>query len=430
MKSFILSFLSYGKFSAKRKTILTNFFGLSSVEAANYILPLITLPYLVRVLGIEKYGLIVFAQALMQYFIFFTDYGFNLSATRSISIDRDNNIKVSRIFNSVMSIKVMFTLISLLFLISVVYLVPKFRRDSAVYLFSFGMVIGSALFPVWFFQGKEEMRFIALLNLITKSIFTAAIFIFIKSETDYIRVPVINSFGYLTAGMLGLSIAYGKFRITFTRPSFSGIIHELKEGWYVFISTMSISLYLTTNTFLLGLFANNAVVGYFVAGEKLVRAVTRLFNPLLNTVYPHISEVAAKSKEMAVKKLKKLVAAVAAASLFTLALLYIFGDSIIGLLFGRGFSESVAVVRILAPLVVIIPLAGIFANIALLAFRLDKYFFRIYANGGIINIALLIVFVYVLRLGARGAAMASLLTETALTLAMYAVLRRNGIRIL
>ena len=131
-----------------KKRLLENFFSLSLLQAANYILPLITIPYLVRVLGPEKFGLVSFAQAFIQYFVFLTDYGFNLSAVRKVSIYREDAKKISQIFSSVFVIKFLLCILSFSILASLVFSVDKFRSDWELYFVTFGMVVGNLLLPI------------------------------------------------------------------------------------------------------------------------------------------------------------------------------------------------------------------------------------------------------------------------------------------
>jgi PST family polysaccharide transporter len=139
-------------------------FWLYVLQGLNYLVPLAVLPYLIRVLGIERYGLIAFAQAFAQYFVILTDYGFNLSATKRIALIRDDNAEVSSVFWSVLLIKVGLMVLGMIVSAVIVFSVPRFRPDAALYAIAYVAVVGNVLFPVWLFQGMEQMRYISVVT--------------------------------------------------------------------------------------------------------------------------------------------------------------------------------------------------------------------------------------------------------------------------
>lgn len=423
--------LRLNQFSAEKKKLTESFISLSTLQAANYILPFITFPYLYRVLGVEKVGLIAFAQASVQYFVLLTDYGFNLSATGKISINRDNKEKVSQIFSSVITIKFLLLLVSFLVMLLFVFTIPKFRADSLVYIYTFGIVVGSVLFPVWFFQGMEKMRYIALLNLLAKLLFTVAVFVLVRSQTDYLLVPVTNSIGFIVAGVLSLWVAYKNFDIDIKVPGISWIIEELRDGWHVFISTGAVSLYTASNTFMLGLFTNNAIVGYYSAGEKIVRALQGLMMPVSQTIYPHINRLYDESRERSLQFIRKALMGVAGFTFLISATTFIFAGPLVSVVFGTQGEESIIiakVVRILAFLPFIVGLSNIYGIQTMLTFGMKDVFSRILIYGGLTNIILVMILTPLYK--HIGTAVAVMITELTITTAMYLYLERNGVKIL
>jgi PST family polysaccharide transporter len=401
-------------FSADKKRLISNFFSLSSVEMANYIFPLITLPYLVRVLGPDKFGLVAFAQAFVQYFVLLTDYGFNLSATRNISIHSNDIEKVSRIFSSIMLIKFCFMLLSFVILSALVFSIPKFRADWGLYYCCFGFVIGNILFPIWLFQGMERMKFIAALNLIAKTIFLVAIFVFVKKQADYFYVPLLAAIGGIVAGVLSLVIAVKRFRVRLKPVSVADMAHELREGWHIFISTAAISLYTTSNTFILGLLTNNTIVGYYSAAEKIIRSSQRLLNPISQTIYPYISKLVADSRERAIKFVEKSFLLVGTGSSIISLIIFIFSNTIVNMLLGSQYIESIQVLKIFAFLPFIIALSNISAVQGLYAFGHQSVVSRFVIPIGFLHLILFMIFTKIY--GILGAAAIVLFTEILITL--------------
>ncbi len=411
----------------EKKQLLQNLFFLSILQGLNYIFPLITLPYLVRVLGPEKYGLIAFAQALIGYFIMITDYGFTLSATREISIYRNNREKISEIFSSVITTK--FLLLLLCFLIlSAIIQIDKFRKDLLVYYFTFGIVIGQTLFPIWVFMGTEKMKYITILTAIDRVIFTLSIFIFIKGPMDYIYVPLLNACGYIVGGILGLIVTFSNYKIKYRVPVKKDIYNQLKEGWHSFLGVFGINLYTSSNTLILGLVAGNTAVGYYAAAEKLVNAILRMLAPIDQTIYPYVNKIASESKEQAIKFVRKVVYLTGIFS-FTISLITLIGaELIVKIMLGSEYNQSIAVLRILAFLPFLSELRSILGFQIMMPFKMDSAFSRIFVGAGLFNI--LCSFILASFFQHIGSAITLFLTFLFVAIVIYLYLKRKGINLI
>ncbi len=409
----------------KNRRVLSNFFSLSVLQCATYLAPLITLPYLVRILETSQYGLIEFARALSMYFVILTDYGFNLSATREISVHRENPHRLSEIFSTVLVLKLILMVLSFLLLALVVWTVPKLRPDWFVYFLAFGTVIGQCLFPVWLFQGMERMKYMAVLSMLARAIATVAIFIFIRQSTDYVYVPLVYSLATIMMGVAGLTMALRDFPVCFVVPSRLALRRELSNGWHLFLSKMSTTLYTTSNTVILGFFTNNTLVGYYAAGDKIVRAIQGLQLPLSQAIFPHIGRLATVSCDVALQFVAKIAKIVCVVTFMLSVGLFFGASSLSDIILGPDFKASVLVIRLLSPLPFVIGLSNIFGTQIMVNFGLKRTLTKVLVTAGIFNAIL--AFALVVPLRHVGICIAVLTTEVFVTVTMYICLRKKGL---
>ena len=203
-----MQYLDKIKNSKETKNLLSNFFSLSVLQVASYVFPLITLPYLAKVIGVEKFGEIAFSSAVMIYFQTLVDYGFIFSAVRDIARCKDNKQAVSEIYSRVMWARFLLMVVAFIILVILIILVPKFYEMRLILLLSFLLVPGHAMFPEWLFQALEKMKYITIFNVLVKLFFTISIFLFVKEKSDYILQPVFTALGFIVSGILSMLIIY------------------------------------------------------------------------------------------------------------------------------------------------------------------------------------------------------------------------------
>lgn len=405
----------------EKKRLVSNILSLGVLQGANYILPLLTVPYLVRVLGPEYFGLLAFATATIMYFILVTDYGFNLSATKQISIHREDKDKVNEIFSSVMMLKTALMVVSFGLMSLLVFSFEKFSQHWEVYFISFGMVIGQVLFPVWLFQGMERMKYITYLNIGAKVFFTVCIFIFVKEQSDYLLVPLLNAMGFIVAGVCSLYLVKKEFNMRFAWQPSATLKLQLVEGWHVFFSSMAISLYTISTTFILGMFTNNTVVGYFAAADKIVKAAKGLYQPISQAIYPLIGKKIHEDKQAGLSFIHKTTWVVGSGMFVISVLLFLLAEPIINLLLGQQYQQSVLLLQIMAFLPFIIALSNMFGIQTMLNLGYKQAFSRILVVAAILGVVLSLVLVPLYE--GLGTALTLFFVELFVVITMYIYLK-------
>lgn len=320
------------------KTLVANFGYLSLLQVAGYVFPFITMPYLAKVIGVEGFGKIAFAAAIMVWMQTIADWGFNYTATRDVAKNRENKEKVSDIFSRVFWSRCLLMLFSFLLLVLLVYLVPKFKENAAVILVTFLMIPGQIMFPDWFFQAMERMKYITMLNLLSKLLFTVLVFVFVKDKNDYILQPLFVSLGFILSGIIAMYYILIKWKVKLRVVSFLSIINTIKSSTDVFINNIVPNFYNAFSTLLLGFVAGSTANGILDAGKKFLTIGSQFLGVFSRTFYPFLSRKIEKHSFYA--KINITVVSLISFCLFLCA------PFLIKLFFTSEFSEAVVVLRI------------------------------------------------------------------------------------
>jgi len=363
---------------------------LSVLQGVSYLLPLIVLPYLVRTLGVDKFGLVVFAQATIQFFIILSDFGFNLSATREIAANRDKPEKLAMIFSAVMANRLLIMVAGFGLLWLLVSLVPRFAQNSGVFLISYGMVLGNVLFPVWVFQGLERMKLSTILVLLARFVFVILIFIVVRTPEDYLLVPVLNSIGWIVSGLIGLWLVVSRLGIGVRLPGWSDLWNHLRSSSQFFLSRLSTTIYGSMNAIVLGFATNDATVGYYVAAEKIFVAMRGAFQPLVQALYPFM----AAGKDMLAYK--RMFWFAVGASFIGGTIVFFISADLVRLFFGDQFQVTAGVLRVFCAAVPVVAISIMLGYPLLAALGHERYANFSIAAGSVFHLILVIMLIPVI----------------------------------
>ncbi|QGU31762.1 flippase [Thermochromatium tepidum] len=402
----------------------TNIAAMGVVQISNYVIPLITLPYLTRVLGAEAFGKVAFAQVVMTYFVLLVDYGFSWSATRKVAANRSDPAEVNRIFAATWVAQWLLVLLAAVIAAGVIMVTDRLRPDAPLYAAAFITVIASALFPIWFLQGLERLQVVAALQLLTRGLALIPIFLLIRQPSDAIWVLIIQGGAAMLAGVLSLWWIHRQSIVAWYRPRWPEIRGVLREGGALFGSRVSISLYTTLVPLVLGWVAGPVALAYFNLADKLRSAAQSLLVPLSQALFPRMSHLVQNDGEAAYTLIKRSALAVVLIAGSASLSLWALSDWLILLLGGQDFAPAAQVLRWLAPLPLVIGLSNVLGVQIMLPHGINRGFNLILASAAAIS--LLLIGPMAQHWGAPGAAQTMLLVELWVTGSMAVLLWRKG----
>lgn len=405
-----------------RRPMVQNFFALAAVQAANFLLPLATIPYLTRTLKPVAWGRFCFAQAFAQYLILLIEYGFIFSATRQVAQCRDRPRELSDLVAGVMGAKTLLACVALAPTLVLWWFNPVFRAYPWSLWMAFLYAVLFAFHPLWFFQGIERIRVIATLDVFAKSVTTLGVFLIVRHPADTWKVLALYALGASVSTIVGLCVVYRQ--VQFRMPTVSLVTEALRMGFTMFIFRSAVSLYAVSNAFILGLFKSTEIVGYYATPEKITRAILQLMSPLTQTLYPRITHLLGQNPSQAAVLARKALLLFGVGGVLAGTLVFAFAFQIIHLAMGEHYVQNaVPVLQILALTIPMIALSTILGVLWMIPLRLDAAFNAIILSAGLLNVT--IALFTAPHYGDTGMAWTVVFSETVVTLSMFLVLRRK-----
>ena len=340
--------------------IISNFSYMFIIEMANYILPFLVIPYIVRIVGVEKYGIITFSYVIIAYFNLIVDYGFKLIIIKDISRFRNSPKKLSFLFWKMYISQGFLLLLSLIIFFIVINNFPMLESNREIFIYTFLIVIGNFLFPIWFFQGIEKMKYLAIFDFLARLLYVSSVFIFIKQKSDFLYVPLLNGCSFILIGIISLIMIYKKHNLLFLFPNINQLKKFFKEGWHLFVSSLSVNLYSKFNILLLGIMSGYQSVGIYSLAEKVFGAVMKVIGILNVVFFPHLSAI--KNKLKLREEIQKLIIKYLIIVLPISFSLFIISTFLITLLFGENNQNSIFILKIMSFILIFAPFGQLFTN--------------------------------------------------------------------
>lgn len=386
-------------------------FYLIALQGLNYMAPILVLPYLMVVLGAEKFGYIGFSLAICQYLNVLVDFGFNFSATKKIALLKHDKTSLDKVFSATVYAKLILLSLSFFILLGLSSIL-QFAVYRTTLLIMFLVVVGNSLLFVFLFQGLGEIRLVSIVNAIAKLAILPLTFIFVKSPEDVNIAAFLQSLVAVFASILSLILIYRKKCVNLVKVSFSAISSEIKDSMPLFLSTASSTVYVACFVVILGFFGDAEEVGRYSAVDRIMRALCSLILvPIFQVFYPKVSSMANENYIGALKLSKKLLIVTFVSTLILSVIMFI-GSFVSVDLLGADYIGTEGLFKIMAFTPIFIGTGGIVGQCMMLALggKKEKIYFQ---NTYIVAVVVALFFVLLLTpmYKSTGTAYALLITE-------------------
>ena len=404
-----------------KSKVFRNVIYLYILQFFNTVIPLLTLPYVTRVVGIEQYGVLNRILNYILYLQAFVEYGFTLNGARKISLASSKE-EIDKIRSNIIYSKILLLIVSF----GVCFLLMLFMSNSeqiACLWLLFLIVTAEVFVQTWFFQGMQSMVHITIVSVIGRSVSVLLIFLFVNGPSDLPLYCLFYSITYLIISFLGVIIARIKFKCRLTNFSFLEVFGELKDAFHLFITNFSSKIFTIISVTVLGLFYSDVEVGGFSAVQKIPQIVVLAYIPLSQAIFPHVCKLYKEDEEKGVSFIKKFLLIICGCLVCGILVLILFRNWFINFLYDSDYSSFAYLVVPLSMWLFFSVLNNVLGIQVLVARGYKKQYSICFFSANIVLVALNFACGYFY--GSLGVSLATLIGELLLTIGCIFVITKH-----
>jgi polysaccharide transporter, PST family len=404
-------------------SFIHNVIALYGVQACTYALPLLTFPYLAHVLGPSGWGVVVFAQAIGVVIASVVEYGFDISASRETSRQRDDPQRLSALISGVLGAKSLLATVCIAGALFSRRYTHHIAPSLALFWSSTIWGVCQGINMLWFFQGLERMRLASALEIAGKVMATLSIFVLVHKPDDGWKVMAAQCVGCVVAHGVTVVLAYRE--VGFRWPTPSSMWDALRLGGSMFLFRTVQGLSGSVNRLVLGSVAPVAVLGEYAGAEKITRVFQQGMWPVNQALYPKLTQLAKNNPQGALKTVRFSLLFLGGLGLVFGLAIFLGAPLLVRLALGPAFEEAVPVLRVFS---LWIPLTGLCTVITfqvILPGQLDNQFNLVNFTAALVNI--FAAFLLAPRFGAVGIAWSAVIGQIYTVLAFAVILWRAGL---
>lgn len=410
-----------------KSKLVINGIWLYILQIFNTVIPLITLPYITRILGPSQYGIFSSALNLVGYFQVIVQYGFNLSGSRKVALAKEKD-ELCEIYSRITLSKLFLCAITFFSMIIISLFVDINKTQLLCMGILYSMVLGTALQQTWLFQGLQDMKYITVISVISRIISVILTFMLINNSKQVYLYCNLYSLTFLLMGIFSVLIIRFKYNICLKKIKIFELFAELRDGWYLFTTSAMSKVFSGIGITVLTFTSTDSSVGVYSAIQKIPLIITMIYAPIGQVIYPYVSKYYESSFDGGIKKIKSISKFIIPPFII-ISLIMIFSSKlIVNILYGFEYSMYS---QVLIPLIFWMILS-ILNNLLGIQILVASGHLKEYSISFRIGVVAILLFNIVLGNlgGMNGIAIAAMLGELTLTIAIIIQITKIKTKIL